>query len=412
VAQEPAAAATLPTSQRGQSSDLPKVAETDVFPLTAVSDVSFSVSVDAVLLPPSVTKRIFGKEISDHYAVVQLTVSNHNPGAALILQSVLLDYSDWLLSGSFQAHHSQQSANDHYQRPNLPSQVASTEARLVRGELQDAQLWTARNAFIRAATLVGAVASGYQFLASSSNYLSGIDAYGNQVVPALATFWPDRTQLQINRVSDFGFQTNHVIAKSSSDIVVAFFPIDRFLIPSLKKQFLKSPAIFFVPGQMLLDPKLSSYLHEIMLSAGALDKDDPKEMLIKTIAADQAGTIFPSNSKEERIVNLLDKISLNNIRVVVGGVMTVDTNAVPALLDSVSFLGTPTWKKDSIVTGTITGSFLSDGTPSVLDSAGSPVGDITIDPKKSDDKHLAFSLKLAKDIGSEVKLEFLVERVS
>ncbi len=47
-------------------------------PLNSVSSVQDNVSVAAVLLPKSVSKVVFGKEIADKYAVIELTIANHN----------------------------------------------------------------------------------------------------------------------------------------------------------------------------------------------------------------------------------------------------------------------------------------------------------------------------------------------
>lgn len=58
-----------------------------------VSTVSSSLSVDAVLLPRDVTRRIFGNEIAKNFAIVQMTISNRSTTGAFILHSVLLDYS-------------------------------------------------------------------------------------------------------------------------------------------------------------------------------------------------------------------------------------------------------------------------------------------------------------------------------
>ena len=49
------------------------------------------------------SRRIFGTEIAKHYAVIQLVISNHDQGDALIVRSVILDYSHWLFSGTFAA---------------------------------------------------------------------------------------------------------------------------------------------------------------------------------------------------------------------------------------------------------------------------------------------------------------------
>jgi hypothetical protein len=445
TATSPAPPPLVTTSKPGATPTIPKA---DGVQIAVVNDVSTSITVDAVLLPSSTAKRIFGKAVSDNYAVVEMIISNHNQDAALIIQSALLDYSHWLFSNNFQAplQRSNSIVTTQFQQANNPSQVASAEARLVRGDLQDAQFWTARNAFIRAITAVGTIASGYQFLATSQNYTAGISAFGNQVVPALATFWPDPTQLQINRISDFGFQTNHVIPKGGSDIVVAFFPLDRFLTPSLRKLFIKSPAIFFVPGEMLIDGKYRPMFIKMLQNAGvieATDKDDAAAKKVATalgnyeavraavvgLSGDEAKKITDAQCKPTtastpilsaddcRILGVMDKLSLNNIRLVIGGVMTIDTNAIPAVIDSVTIANdskADTWKSGATVQGTIAGSFLGGGIPSVAEGAssgaGSVSGSVMVDQKQSSDKEIFFSFALTKDVPSDTKLEFTVTK--
>ena len=189
--------------------------------LDAQSDVPASVAVDAVLLPYTLARRTFGREIADHYAVVQLTIANHNPRAAFLLQSAVLDDCHWLLSGRITLDGStncprQPDGAGPYRQGNLTTQVASVEARIVRGELQDQQPFTARNWIVRSAVAAGSIAAGFQFLTMDTDIIKGISSYGNQLIPALGLLWPDNTQARINRISDFGFQTNKVIAKSSS----------------------------------------------------------------------------------------------------------------------------------------------------------------------------------------------------
>src|SRR5207245_795340 len=81
-------------------------------------------------------------------------------------------------------------------------------------------------------------------------------------IPGVATAWPDKTIEQLNRVSDFGFRANKVIPKEGSDIIVCFFRSDRFLTRGFRKLFLKSPALFFAPGQMLMDKSVKKDVDE------------------------------------------------------------------------------------------------------------------------------------------------------
>src|ERR1022692_2853161 len=69
------------------------------FQLTASTNVSDQVSVEAVMLPASVSKKIFGKEVGNNYAVVELIITNRSTDAALLVHSIFIDDSQWLLSG-------------------------------------------------------------------------------------------------------------------------------------------------------------------------------------------------------------------------------------------------------------------------------------------------------------------------
>lgn len=246
------------------------------FPMQSAATVRDNVSVEAVLLPYSICKRIFGTEIANNYTAVEVTVSNRSADAAMIVHSLYIDYSKWLLSGTPEALAAGgracaggtppgpapiASAADKtvgletFQSSTKPGQVASVESRIARGELLDAQNWTIRNWVIRALETAGAIASGYQFVFKEQGLIRGIGAFNGQVIPASQILWPDGTIGQLNRISDYGFQANKVIPKQSADIMVGFFPIDRFLTPGLKKIFRKAPAAFFVPGSLFADPQ-------------------------------------------------------------------------------------------------------------------------------------------------------------
>jgi fido (protein-threonine AMPylation protein) len=207
--------------------------------------------------------------------------------------------------------------------------------------------WTARNIVIRAAITIGTLASGFQFFADgNTQVLSGISSYNGQGVPAFQLFWPDNTQARLNRISDFGFQTNKVVAKSSSDIIIAFFPIDRFLTNSLKAIYKKDPAAFFNPLQMLLDDKESQLFLPMFKGVGGITMTAKNDAIKATIleafshyentsTAQKTAHSGPITANDAAILGALAKVSLTNIRVIVGGIMTVDTLAVPAVVSSV-----------------------------------------------------------------------------
>jgi hypothetical protein len=254
-----------------QAGEAVKQAAKQGFPLNTTSDVKGNVSIEAVLIPPKISQKVFGKTIGNTYAVIELTISNRSSDASLIINSIFIDYSGWLLSGysprssgdncrrgaGGTASASETNANEQqaWQAQTCPNQISSVEYRVVRGQLLDDQPWTYRNSIIRALQATGAIATAFTFTIGSRHAIQAIGAYTGQVIPATETFWPDSTVGQMNRISDLAFQVNKVIPKESSDIVVAFSPIDRFLTPGFKRWFIDSPAIFFAPYAMVLDPK-------------------------------------------------------------------------------------------------------------------------------------------------------------
>jgi len=211
------------------ASKLLQTAKSEGFPL-ATETVADHVSVEAVLLPPKVCNRVFGKEIAQNFAAVELTISNRSSQNALILHSVFIEYG--ALSGSLylrpkptqaanseggssnkgngtsghkatQSHEANSNPNQtsskesppdgqnptqSYQAASNPTQISSVEYRVARGDLLDAQPWTTRNWGMRALVLAGAVASAYAFSINEQGIIRGIAAFSGQVVPAADTF--------------------------------------------------------------------------------------------------------------------------------------------------------------------------------------------------------------------------------
>jgi hypothetical protein len=428
------------------------------YPLSSSTNVSGNVSVEAVLLPPKISKRVFGKTVGENYAVIELTISNRSSDASLIVHSVLIDYSGWLLSGyssrvdgpctsvtgqsssmdakperaSLQSSPGCGNTPGPWQSASTASQVASVETRVVRGELLDEQPWTTRNWVIRALQAAGSIASAYSFTLSGQHAIQSISAFNGQVVPAAQTFWPDATIGQMNRISDLGFQVNKVIPKESSDVIVAFFPIERFLTPGLRKLFMDSPAVFFSPNAIAVDSTVQKQLKHILGSlfdnVEVKDADFGKSLV--QIAAGACGD--PTNNKwmltglkesaeeaTKRLTNacqletLLNRFSLNTVRMVVGGTMTVDVDSIPATISSVettppSAALASQWTNGLTASGIIRGSFLSGGTPALV---GAPAGVTIANVKEgSTDNELHFTLTVAKGSTAPDKLTFKVTK--
>jgi hypothetical protein len=373
------------------------------FSIPADMALTGNIVLEAVLLPAPVARALFGKAIANQYAVIELTISNKSRDAALLITSVFIDYSEWLMSGSAKALAAAglpaPAANppEAFQSAASANQVASVEYRIVRGEALDAQAWTARNWAMRLLQFVGVIATGSDFAFSEVGILKSIGAYTGQVIPAAQVFWPDGTVGQLDRISDFGFHTNKVIPKEASDIMVAFFPLDRFITPQLKKLFLRSPAVFFVPAAALMDQAVRGQMIGILqrlLGPAQVRKDDSVEALL-------------SNSK---IKGLLDGISLNKIRVKVDGTLSVDVDTVPARIDSVAFDNPAApWDGTHPITGVLQGSLLSNGKP-VIDEANQYGITAQANPGQASSNQLPFTLRLSRAVPIGAVLHFHVTK--
>jgi hypothetical protein len=353
--------------------------------------VNGNVHAQAVLIPQIDARRIFGKEIAKNYAVIEVNVGNKSPDAALIIQGIYIDYSRWPLSGSTGVH--LDTGNDSYQASTSPNHVASEEYRVVRGQLLDAQNSTWRNRLLRWLTFAGNLASAYTFSINETGIIQGIASATGVGIPGLATALPDPTIEQLNRVSDFGFQTNKVIGKQGSDVIVCFFPIDRFLTPGFKKLFLRSPALFFAPLQMLEDRTVEKDVSSILgtdlelgVSAGELRRLMPCYLrvtqyverreesmglggcfdefgLVEKIELNKKGDVVSrkldvkstgnktdgfktdANSfaqfKKFMAIDFIRTASLNNVVVTIDGVMSVDINTIAPRTDAIQFARIP-----------------------------------------------------------------------
>jgi hypothetical protein len=410
------------------------------FTLPAAASVHDNVSVQAVLLPERVARPVFGREISQNYVAIELIVSNRSQDHDLVVHTIYIDYRNWLLSGTKQslvlagllkadapvkpddksgtagpAKTGTKAAAANPCDPDSPpepgcaswetatqaGEVASVEYRVARGELLDKQPWTLRNIAINSLTFLGSVASGYAFPFKEMGITKGISAYNGDFLPAARALFPDGTIQQLDNISDFGFRANKVIGKGSSEIVVAFFPIDRFLTPGLKKIFLQSPAVFFVTASGLVDDKMRRQILPIL---NRFLGDKVADQVKFSEPCDEAVPAKPALPSCGLIMGILSGISLNNVQVVVGGSMTVDVDSIPPRIDSVSFDNSDAWSKGTgDVTGTIQGTFLEGGTITLVNA--SDLGNPAISAVKdgSTNEQLHFKLTLTKAVPSTVK---------
>ena len=377
------------------------------------STVADSVTVEAVLLPEKVCRRVFGKEISQNYTAIELTISDRSRNASVVVQSLFIDYSAWLLNGVGGPAGPSENARQQWEAETKRNQISSVEYRVARGQMLDRQPWTLRNTVLHALQLAGTIATAYTFVTTDLDITRGISAFSGQVVPGMDKFWPDSTIGQMNRISDFGFRVNKIIAKESSDIVVAFFPIDRFLTPSLKKLFLKSPAMFFSPSAMILDTESRKELAKIidpLMAAGATAGSAPVTLDMLAAHQIQGKTL---SDEEQHLNAYLSRASLNNVKILVSGIMTVDVGDVAAQIDSVDCgegTNPQVWAQPGEVNCVIKGVFLTNGTPKIDGASGLGISDPIVDEDQSSDSELHFKITLSKALPDIHQLTFTVTK--
>jgi hypothetical protein len=360
--------------------------------LSSKLTVNGNVHVQAVLIPREAARRIFGSEIANNYAVIEINVGNKSPDAALIIHGIFIDYSAWPLSGASRSAVNAARSGDAFQESNFPDQVASEEYRVVRGEMLDAQTDTLRNRLMRWLTLAGNLAGAYSFSIGEQGILRGIAAATGVGIPGVATAYPDKSVDQLNRISDLGFRSNKVIPKDAADVIVCFFPIDRFLTPGFKRIFLKRPAVFFAPFLLVtdtdravrkdLDAALKDLLKDSETGLKAADirqalpcyrivlshpehpgynpclddfglegfhdnKSNEDRLRVKVQRGSQneevkdaTGRPVPDAAaytkfKKFMIIDFLGAVSLNRVNITIDGVMAVDVNTIAARVDEV-----------------------------------------------------------------------------
>ncbi|HEV7683516.1 MAG TPA: hypothetical protein VGO68_15415 [Pyrinomonadaceae bacterium] len=436
-----------------------------------------NVTAQAVLIPQIDARRIFGKEIADNYAVIEVNVGNKSSDAALIIHGIFIDYSHWALSGSPGPGPNVvdgllRGPAQPFQVATSPNQIASEEYRVVRGQLLDAQMWSKRNWTMRLLTLAGNLASAYAFSISEEGIVRGLNAFSGSVVPGIKEAWPDGTIEQLNRVSDFGYQANKVIPKEGAEIIVCFFPIDRFLTPGFKKLFLKSPALFFAPLQMLMDKSLKNDANDLLhginpqLDVAKLSTSLPCYLRVvrelrygpdaddgsaaKQVIRNASQNCYqqmglkrrtdgskPALDKDGRQIldvkaepdfqnflalDFLSQMSLNTVSVTIDGVMSVETSTLAGKIDAVTFDKITNcdldsacfWAnpatRDGVRTGTISGSYLTGGSIEIAEAEELGITDLKTISEGSNDQKLQFSFKLTKPIAAEKSFHFIVTK--
>ncbi len=405
--------------------------------LPAPNSVNANVGVKAVLLTQGAVGRLFGKEIANTYAVVQLAISNKSADAAFVLHSAYIDTSQWALGGGTKGP---QYKGTPASSGTLPNQISSVESRIARGQLLDAQQWIARNWTVRLLTVAGSLASGYTFAFKETGIAKGIAAFNGSLVPGVAFAWPDGAVAQLNRISDFGYQTNKTIGKQSADIIVCFFPIDMFLSKPFRKIFLDSPGLFLSPYQILFDNKILKELNiesqakaaipihpcysrifELPTVKNARKGRTPapaaeSETLSKAVddaIVSRCKSILDANKDSLIFLDYIGRFGLQNIGVYVDGIMTVDVDTVPASIDDVSFANDATqsafWNTNGQQNGTLLCRFCQGGKVDIVEKDNLGITNVTTADDSPNDK-LNFSFMITKAVPTGTIIHFVITK--
>jgi len=410
-------------------------------PMQTVITVKDNVSVEAGLLPYKPAVNLFGREVAKNYAVIQLIISNRSTEDALELHSVFFDYSEWALSGIGESSTREPVLNP-WNAGTRAGEIASIESRSIRTEMLNAAPFSVRNLVVNGLVLVGTAAGGYTFL-MTTDFAKGVAAFNNPFSPAVGKFWPDQGPGQRDFVSDNGFQTNKVIPKQSSDVIYAFFPIDRFLTPGLKALFLKSPAAFFNPAEMYFDASNAKLFEPFkkavsLTLGGSLTPDQVVQALAspchlsletKSAPAKQEGCEKELDATTTlKVKSFMENLSLNSTHILISGIMTENVDTIPAFISGVTIdpkarpeefwvvKPAPAAKAGEkpapapALNAAIDGKYLTNGTPTITDIAPPPAaaGKAAASAKLSDYLD-ASSIKVVSDGSSDTKLNFSFE---
>ena len=380
-----------------------------------------NVGVQAVLLPYTVTSELFGKHIAQNYVAIFVNVSNRSRSASLIIQGLYIDYSRWALSGTSPRSADIEVDLEPYSTASKPNQVSSVEYRIVRGQLEERQPKSARNWTLRGLQLAGSVAAAYTFPLGDHgiDVARGIAAFNGVGIPGFEKLWPDSFVAKLNRVSDWGYRVNRVVPRESAEIVVAFFPIDRFLTAGLKKLFMQSPAVFYNPGLALIDdhdPGATEVKKIMARSLGTdetgADKTSGKDFSsqIKAMMACHSTGKGPVAEAEQAkgckesidLRRFVRAASLSSIAIVIDGSMVIDLASLPPVVNDVKFEtgqdAAAYWTNIGAKQLTITGRYLADAEVVIEAPAGLGPFTVTVDRTKSNDELMKASFPVAKPI--------------
>lgn len=239
--------------------------------------------VHALLMPPELVRKIFGKSVAEQYGVIQVTILNLTKDTSLIIGDISIDYHRWLL-GNCPPQDSSSSTSATTKPPPTPAptpapapegkpavdspntpvgaliqtrpcQVSSQEVRAVRELAMAGQRGSWRNRIDRYLKAI-VTAGGALGVANLGPYLpQAVSAFTSGAIPAFEFAFPDDTIQQINLINDLAYSVNAVVPQESGKVVMAFFPIRRFLGTYFWNYYMKEPALFFSPIQYYFDPR-------------------------------------------------------------------------------------------------------------------------------------------------------------
>ncbi len=258
------------------------------------------------------------------------------------------------------------SSDDSLTQGTKPGQVATVGALDLQDQVTEDSIFSKRNLVVNGLTLVGQVAGGYAFVGAAAA-AKGIGAYNSAFVPNLGKFWPDRRLDQEQFLLKLGYRTDQstAIAKDDHGSYYAFFPLATFLTPHLKKLFLEDSAVFLNPAEAWIEPgaldndpnadvkgrhkkdDLEALRGFIWKLAQAIPGDEPKltpERLFVELSSACSQDSCPICPPEQKACpghvlaekTLFAKASLNSVKIVVRGVMTVDLDDIPPIINTVS----------------------------------------------------------------------------
>lgn len=164
---------------------------------------------------------IFGKRIADMYLIVQINLRNLNEEFNYLLHDVGLTVDP--------------------KEGGEPILVASRTKRLVRGVAEKGQVYDTRNVIVAVVRGLGTVMGGIAatpFVTSA--FSQAVNVFQGPFTSALTSQLPDFTVNQLNRLNDFGFDTNTIVVpKGGSATVIAFVSQRMFLDHDERDEFIQ-----------------------------------------------------------------------------------------------------------------------------------------------------------------------------